>query len=228
MSAHGAAVMSDPVEVTEEEIEKRRNARIFCFVDNEEIQGFDRTYTMMMRKLHKRQTSMYMEEGNILYYNHGTNWIRSAREDDDGPQMQALSTEWSISFQSIVDNDLSLIETGLRNAVDSLSAQFARSIYSVVGAAAERVGNVVSDKETGSTARSFLEMLKKIEFGVDREGNVSLPAMHVGPEMAEKLMNELKSQPPEFSEEVERVKAERSELAIQKEAERKAKFKVAT
>ena len=109
-----------------------------------------------------------------------------------------------------------------------MSGQFARSIYSVVGAAAERVGNVVSNKETGSTAQSFLAMLKKIEFGVDRDGNVSLPQVHVGPDMAEKMINELQSQPPEFGEEVERVKAQRSEQALQKEAERKAKFKTAT
>lgn len=192
--------MSDQVEVTEEEIEKRRNARVFCFVDDEEIQGFDGAYALMMRELHKRQTSMYMNEDNILHYRHGANWIRSARKDDAGPQMQTLSTEWSIPHQSIVDNDLKLIETGLRNAVESLSAQFARNIYSVVGAAAERVGNVVSNKETGSTAQSFLEMLKKIEFRVDKEGNVSLPQIHVGSDMAEKLMNELKSQPIEFSE----------------------------
>jgi hypothetical protein len=228
MSALGVAAMSDLVEITAEEIEKRRNARVFCFVDDEEIQGFDRAYRLMLRELHKRQTSMYMNEDNILHYSHGANWVRSAREDDEGPKMQTLSTEWSIPHQSIVDNDLSLITSSLQNAAESLSAQFSRSIYSVVGAAAERVGNVVSNKETGSTAQSFLEMLKKIEFGVDREGNVSLPQMHVGPDMAEKLINELKSQPPEFSEEVERVKAERSELALQKEAERKAKFKVAT
>lgn len=220
--------MTDKIEATEEEIEKRRNARVFCFINDKEIRGFDRAYTMMMRELNKRHTSMYINENNTLHYSHGANWVRSAREDDVGPQMQTLSTEWSIPHQSIVDNDLSLIETGLRNAVESLSAQFARSIYSVVGAAAERVGNVVSDKETGSTAQSFLEMLKKIEFGVDREGNVSLPQVHVGPDMAEKFVNELKSQPPEFSEEVERVKAQRSELALQKEAERKAKFKAAT
>jgi hypothetical protein len=70
-------------------------------------------------------------------------------------------------------------------------------------------------------------MLKKVEFGVDREGNVCLPEMHVAPDMAEKIVNELKSQPPEYSAEVERLKAERSEQALQKEAERKAKFKVA-
>ncbi len=102
-----------------------------------------------------------------------------------------------------------------------------RHIYSVVGAAAEKVGNVVSNSETGSSAQSFLQMLKKIEFSVDREGNVSLPQMHVGPDMGKKLLEELSAQPPEFSEEVERVKAERTELALHKEAERKSKFKVA-
>lgn len=218
--------MGKPIEFTRTgKLEKRVSSRVCCFVDDDEIHGFDNAYMRMMRELHKRQTSMYIKEDNVLHYQHGANWIRSAREGHEGPQMQTFSTEWSMPFQSIVDHDLSLIESGLWNAVNELSAQFAESIYHVVGAAAERVGNVVSNTETGSTAKSFLEMLKRIEFGVDRDGNVSLPEMHVGSNMAEKLINELKSQPPEFSEEVERVKAERSNLALQKEAERKAKFR---
>jgi hypothetical protein len=226
--AHGAAIVTDPNDISDDEIQKRRNARVLCFVDENEIEAFDRAYVTMMRELHKRRISMYVNEDNVLHYSHGANWIRSAREDDEGLQMETLSTEWSTPHQSILENDLSLITTSLRDAVESLSAQFARSIYGVVDAAAERVGNIVSDLETGSTAKSFLEMLKKIEFGVDRDGNVSLPSMHVGPGMAEKLLNELESQPPEFSEEVERIKAERTELALKKEAERKAKFKAAT
>jgi hypothetical protein len=216
--------MSDQKELSEEEIEKKRKARVFCFVDDEEIAGFDHAYLVMMNDLRKRQTSIYFDDSNVLHYIHGANWVRAGR-DDAGPAMQTLSTEWSIPFKALADNDLTLIEAGLHQTVEALSAQFAHSIYSVVGAAAEKVGNVVSNKDTGSNAQSFLEMLKKIEFGVDRDGNVSLPQMHVGPDMGEKLLEELKAQPPEFSEEVERVKAERTKLALQKEAERKAKFK---
>lgn len=217
--------MSDQEELSDDEIEKKRKARVFCFVDDAEIAGFDRAYMAMMNELRKRRTSMYIDENNVLQYIHGANWVRAGRDEDDGPAMQTLSTEWTVPFKALADNDLALIEDGLNKTVEALSAQFARSIYSVVGAAAEKVGNVVSRSETGSNAQSFLEMLKKIEFGVDRDGNVSLPQMHVGPDMGEKLLEELKAQPPEFSEEVERVKAERTQLALQKEAERKAKFK---
>lgn len=220
--------MSDQEGLCQDELEKKRNARVFCFVDDAEIAGFDRAYMVMMNDLRKRRTDMYINEDNVLQYIHGANWVCAGRGKDNEPAMQTLSTEWAVPFKALADNDLTWIEAGLHKTVEALSAQFAHSIYSVVGAAAEKVGNVVSNKETGSNAQSFLEMLKKIEFGVDRDGNVSLPQIHVGPDMGEKLLEELKAQPPEFSEEVERVKAERTELALQKEAERKAKFKAAT
>jgi hypothetical protein len=220
--------VDDHEEPSHEKIEKRRKARVFCFVDNAESAGFDRAYISMMNDLRKCQTSMYISENNVLQYIHGANWVRAGRDKDDAPAMQTLSTEWTIPLKALADNDLALIEAGLYKVVEELSGQFARSIYSVVGAAAEKVGNIVSNEETGSNAQSFIEMLKKIEFGVDRDGNVSLPQMHVGPEMGEKLLAELMAQPPEFGEEVERVKAERTALALQKEAERKAKFKAAS
>jgi hypothetical protein len=220
--------MGDEMEVTDDEIQKRRDARIFCFVDDEETQRFDLAHLKMLRELHKRYVSLFVNENNNFGYTHGTNWISPTPEGDAEAQMQTFSTEWSIPKQGIVDNDLSLIDSLMMDAVESLNAQFAKGIYGVAEAAAQGAGNVLSDKETGSTALSFLEMLKRIEFGVDRDGKVSLPQIHAGPGVVEKMMAELSSQPPEFSEEVERVKAERSKLALQKEAERKARFKTAS
>ncbi|WP_334655834.1 hypothetical protein [Sphingomonas panaciterrae] len=217
--------MDDHEELNQEKIEKMRASRVFCFVDDAQINGFDRAYMVMMNELRKRQTEMFIDENNVLQYIHGGNWVRPGHDDDDAPAMQTLSSEWTIPFVALADNDLTLIEAGLSKNVEELSGQFIRSIYSVVGAAAEKVGNIVSNKDTGSSAQSLLEMLRKIEFGVDRDGKVSFPQIHVGPDMGEKLLAELEAQPPEFGEEVERVKAERMALALQKEAERKAKFK---
>lgn len=217
--------MNDQEELSDDEIEKKHKARVFCFVDETEIAEFDRSYLAMINDLRKQRTSIYIDDNNVLHYIHGAKWVHVGRDEEDGPSLHTLSTEWTIPFRALADNDLTLLETCLIKTVDALCAQFAHSIYSIVGAAAEKIGNVVSTNETGSNAQSFLEMLKRIEFGVDRNGNVSLPQLHVGPEMADKLLAELKAQPPEFGEEVERVKAERTELALRKEAERKAKFK---
>jgi hypothetical protein len=218
--------MVDQIELSEEEIEKRRNARVFCFVDDEIVHGFERAQMKMLNELNKLRTSIYINDNNALAYSHGSKWVHTAQEGETEAQLQTFSAELIIPNQSIVENDLGLISRVLVTISESMSNQLATSILSVVGAAAEQAGNVVSDKETGSTAQSFLEALRMIEFGVDKEGNVSLPQWIVGPDMADKLVNELQSQPPEYLEEVKQLTAERSELALRKEAERKSKFRI--
>ena len=71
----------------------------------------------------------------------------------------------------------------------------------------------------------MLEMFRKLELGVDRDGNVSMPQIHVGPELYARLPEEMSKVPPELSAEIERVKAEKIKEALDREAERKGKFK---
>ena len=136
-----------------------------------------------------------------------------------------MSAEWTIPFKDIADNDLSLIARSILPLNEEIERQFARNMYGLVGAAAEKVGNVVDAKASGSIAASMLEMLRKIEFGVSRDGTVSMPQIHVGPDMAERIAKELKNVPPEIEAEFKEVKAKKVEDALDREAERKAKFK---
>jgi hypothetical protein len=67
-------------------------------------------------------------------------------------------------------------------------------------------------------------MLEKIEFGVDRDGNVTLPQIHAAPNVVDEIHRVLTSQGPDFERRVERVKREKIKAALKKEESRKARF----
>jgi hypothetical protein len=106
-----------------------------------------------------------------------------------------------------------------------MKRQFSEMMYSTISDSCEISGNIVDAKKAGSIPASFIEMISKIELSVGRDGKVSMPEIHAGSEMAQKLFTELSSQPPEFSEEVEKIKAEKTAEAFKREEIRKQKFK---
>lgn len=172
-----------------------------------------------------RSRQTFVSEHNILRMNHGGSWVHTARDQEPDTTMHTISAEWMIPFKDVADNDLSLIARTILPLNEEMEKQFALNIYGVVGAAAEKVGNVVDAKAEGSLAQSMLEMFRRIEIGVDRDGNISMPQLHVGPEMADRLAKELQSIPPEMEAEIELLKAAKVEAALAREADRKAKFR---
>ena len=98
------------------------------------------------------------------------------------------------------------------------------AMYRTVHEATEKTGNKVSVKEEGSQAEAFVKMLETIEFGVDRDGNPSIPEIHASPEVADKMFKELSSQGPEFEKRIEEIKARKIGEALDKEQERLSKY----
>jgi len=99
-----------------------------------------------------------------------------------------------------------------------------QTLYQTVPEAVEEVGNVV-DAKGKTTTGAFLEMLRKIEFGVDRKGEVTRPEIHTHPDNAPKFLKALEDAGPEFGAEVERLMAEREAEALERERVRKTRFK---
>lgn len=181
--------------------------------------------TSLIRKMQKKSRDMFISEHNILHMNHGKHWIHAALEEKPDTTMHTISAEWIIPFKGIAENDLTLIEQTILPINEDMERQFAQNLYGTVGAAAEKVGNVVNAGEHVSFPHSMLEMFRKIEFGVDRDGNISMPQIHVGPAAYERIAREIQNVPPELEAEIEKVKAEKIQMAFDREAERKAKFK---
>lgn len=202
-----------------------QDPRVICFERQEDDAAFDGSVTKLLGALQKQSRTMFVSEHNVLRMNHGRNWVHSAREKAPDMKMHQISSEWVIPFKDVADNDLTLIARTIQPLTKDMQKQFAQNMYSAVGAAAEKAGNVVNAKATDSFAQSMLEMISKIELGVDRDGNISMPQLHMGPETYERIVAELPFVPPEIGAEIERIKSLKIEAALEKEADRKAKFK---
>lgn len=201
--------------------------RVICFWETEDQAAVEMSVAKLVGTLQDQARTMFVNEQNVMRMNHGGKWVHSARDEEVDSAMHSISSEWLIPFKDIADNDLDLIARTIRPMNEDMQRQFAQNMYATVGAAAEKVGNVVDAKATGSFAQSMLEMFKKIEFGVDRDGNVSMPSLHVAPETYDRIVKELQSVDPEVEAEIERVKAIKIKAAFEREADRKSKFKTA-
>lgn len=199
--------------------------RFRCFERADDDHAFESSVVKLLGQLQSRSRQMFVSEQNTLRMNHGGAWVNAASNPEPNTSMHTISAELVIPYKDIADNDLSLIARSILPLNEEMEKQFAFNMYGLVNTAAEKVGNVVDARAAGSIAESMLEILRKIELGVDRDGNVSVPQIHVGPEMFERITKELENVPLELKAEIERVKAEKVEAALQGEAHRKAKFK---
>ncbi|HEU0099024.1 MAG TPA: hypothetical protein VFQ67_09640 [Allosphingosinicella sp.] len=199
--------------------------RVFCFERPEDDDAFERSVMRLVAQLNERTRETLVSRQNVMRMNHGRNWVHAARDPEPDTSMHSITAEWLIPFREIADNDLSLIGRSILPMSEEMSRQFAQNMYRVVGEAAEQVGNVVSAENAGSVSQSLIEMMSKIELGVDRDGNVSMPQIHAGTEAHAKLVAELENMAPEVAAELERLRLEKTREALDREAERRAKFR---
>ena len=204
-----------------------QDPRFFCFERPDEAEAVQASVATLLAKMQEKSRQMFVDDRNMMRVNHGATWVHSARDPEVDTSMHQISAEWLIPFKDIAANDLGLIARSILPMNEEMGRQFAHNMYGVVGAAAEKVGNVVDAKAEGSFPASMLAMFQKIELGVDRDGNVSMPQIHVGPAMYDRIQKEIAEATPELEAEIEKVKAEKIAAALTREAKRKAKFRKA-
>lgn len=174
--------------------------------------------------LREAQSSVIPSD-NFYGYTHGKQWRHQpgTNEDTTG-EFHSQEIELEIPFSRIVDNDVSAISDLRADIVTKMMAGFMRMMYQTISLATEQTGNIVSAGGTQFRAEHFIEMLERIEFGVDRQGNVTLPEIHAGPAAAKKILAELSAQGPEFQHQVEAITAKKTREALASEAQRKSRF----
>jgi hypothetical protein len=163
---------------------------------------------------------------NISRYGHGLQWsARSSDRPDDVGSFQQHTAAVEIKGRDIIDGKIEILPTYIKDMTGRFLASVMTSLYSKIQESTDRTGNIVSAKEAGSLAQAFRAALEKVEFGVDADGNVSMPEFHVPPELADRLRQELEAQGPEFVQQIEEIKARKSQAALAEEAARRGRFK---
>jgi hypothetical protein len=193
------------------------------FQYSSELDKFDSAFEESLRAYLGTKRAQLMPAENVQAYRHGTAWKSGASEEVS--EMQSHEHRMAIKFNDVIAHDVSAMRRTFLELADAMHTTIVQMMYSTVSEAANAVGNTVSVKAAGSHTKAFLEMLKKIEFGVDRHGNPTLPEIHASPQMVDAFLKELQRQGPEFENEVQRIKQEKIAHALEREQERLSRFR---
>jgi hypothetical protein len=180
------------------------------------------SFTERLADEFKKHRDPVMSPENVFCYTHGRDWKHPAKIDCEDSTMETHSAEISLPFERLVEGDLSLITDSITHISIEFQKQFMQSLYALVNRTCEQTGNTVQSTPDGFP-QAFEEMLRKIEFGVDRNGKISMPQLHSGD--PEKLIEALESQPPEYQERINKLIKQKTENAFENEQQRKSRFK---
>lgn len=178
------------------------------------------------RRLYELQIQV-IPERNILKYQHGRGWTFN---NTQGAEVDGEFKEHTNVFMVDADSRRNCELEKLPCLADEMARNFAAAgdqlMEAMVEETTEKTGNTVTWKPSDRNAPAvFLELLRKIEFGVTPDGQPSLPSLYKFPAafLAELQLEQEKN--PAFVAEVEKVKAQKIAEALAREQQRKAKFK---
>jgi hypothetical protein len=198
--------------------------RPIFFNFEQEYSDFNLSFARALHELNRKLVHNKIPEENTQRFNHGRSWSHVANAEIGDSELKSMSADMLVKFDDIIDGNLDIILRALAKIVDDFKKQFATAFYAMLSETCERSGNIVSAKNAGSFAAGFMEAIRNIEFGIDRDGNVSMPELHIGQD-PQKILAELEAQPPEYHAEFERIKSEKIAAAIERERLRKDRFK---
>ncbi len=79
--------------------------RVFCFQSKEDEAAFDQSLMKLMAVMQDRTRADFVSEHNILRMSHGGSWRHSAREEEPDTTMHQITSEMTIPFKEIADNE---------------------------------------------------------------------------------------------------------------------------
>jgi hypothetical protein len=190
-----------------------------------EHNAFMRSFIEQVGDRVRIEQQKYVAKSNIQFFNHGLRWqSHNSSAPDEVSSLKKFSHETSFPIDDIMSYRLDLISEKVEELSQNMAITFARELFQTVSSSCEKSGNIVEGHQR-TPAQSFLEVLERVEFGVNRDGEPVLPSLHLGPEAFNAFKNDPIMQNPEFQRRVQEIKTAKIEAARLREAERLSKFK---
>lgn len=200
---------------------KQHTPQVTFFEMRQEGEAFVSSVTKLVGQLIRQKTGERIPLENHQAYNHGRTWRHPANEHATTGEMQTHGAEVITPFDDVLNNDFSIVPRMIGSIVQQFDEANARMLYETLAEVCEANGQTV-DARDKPFPEAFMEAFRKLEFGVDRDGNPSLPEIHVG---SMKMVEQLQAMGEEYQAEFERLKQEKMDRARQAEAERRNRFK---
>jgi len=163
-------------------------------------------------------------EENTRRFVHGGGWELPASIEPAHNKTMLVKDSYSVQYADVVNNDLSIISKSIMGIAERMAEGQIRGVFEAVSDVCDKSGNIV-DGAQRPMPEAFLEMLEKIEFGVDSKGEISMPTVFLAPGMVDTVVNNLNSQPPEYQARAEALIEEKKAAARERERERLARFR---
>jgi hypothetical protein len=175
--------------------------------------------------IHRTTMEEFVPSKNMHRFVHGGAHVRPLDDAYYDGGTHSISTTLTLQFKDLVENDLSVLANILQEVRESVSRQYATSVFSVLGDASASVGNVVDAKKEGSLLEAQKRMLEKIEIQVSPDGTPKLPSVYMGPEAFEATQKAFAKAPPGFEQELDQIMQRKVEEGRERERARQARFK---
>ena len=183
--------------------------------------AFAEAYLTFARKLLEVERTKLVPISSAQRFFHGSTHVTHFEQQPRNIEMSVHSVEMRTAFNDIASGNDTIIAGSLSRMVESISHQFKVSFYQTINDTCDEHGNTIQASRDTPLEAQIKDMLEKVEFAVDREGNVQLPQIHASPEMAERLLRLENEESPE----IEALIARKSEAALVREEDRKRRFK---
>lgn len=178
------------------------------------------------RRIHALHTQ-FIPERNILKYIHGTKWTFSNTQGEEVPgDFKQHGEELLVGADERANGELEKLTGFADDIARKMAGATVETMFETVETVTQETGNVVTwSRKQKNAPAVFLEMLRKLQFGVTEDGKPSLPSfVNPDPAFIAELQEHLDTN-PSFKDEVEKIKAKKITEALGREAERKGKFK---
>jgi hypothetical protein len=196
------------------------------FINQKDSAAFMRCFASEVNERLKAAQNAFISASNIQSFNHGIQWqSHNSSNPDDVSTMQNIRNEISIDKSDLISYNIAALETTITGLTDSMASSFAREMYATVEKACEVNGQTVDGKGK-SFGENFLEILEKIEFGVDRDGNPVMPSIHIHPDGYKALRDDPTMHDPDIMRRVDELTKRKQREAIERERLRLARYKV--
>lgn len=190
-----------------------------------ESEAFGKALFDMAVRAHRERISQYVNKENMHIFQHGRNYLTVREDGTEESSFKEVGVELSIKYEDIINNDINQLFKFIGDFIEGLTSQAMQGMFQKISETCDKVGHTINQNEYTSQAEALLEMLRKIEFTVDENGKVALPQIHIAPDNAKYLIQSLQEQSDEFHAEIEKIKIDKSEAAINKEMHRLNRYK---
>lgn len=184
-----------------------------------------RAFFNKIADIHRATMEEFVPPKNMHRFVHGGAHVRPLDDAYYDGGTHSISTTLTLQFKDLVENDLSVLANILHEVRESVSRQYATSVFSVLSDASASVGNVVDAKEEGSLLEAQKRMLEKIQIQVSPDGTPKLPTVYMGSEAFEATQKAFAKAPPGFEQELDQIMQRKVDEGRERELARQSRFK---